>query len=240
MVSQDGGEATLLWSGLNRGIGMFSYTGSGFLDRGLPLSQATPNELAAQRMGTDKLLVVWTGGDGEGLMSATLGMDGSIVQTPALTVAAETGRFYSPEIVSTTDAVSGETSLYTLALHENDDVELRGYKYGANSVDECFIATAAFGSKLEPAVVLLRQFRDRFLLTNAIGRAFVDFYYRHSPPLANLIAKNEALRTMTRGLLLLPIAIAWSLLHPFASALLLLALLGMAAFTRRVGRRLQS
>lgn len=240
LVSQDGGEATLLWSGLNRGIGMFSYTGSGFLDRGLPLSQATPNELAAQRMGTDKLLVVWTGGDGEGLMSATLGMDGSIVQTPALTVAAETGRFYSPEIVSTTDAVSGETSLYTLALHENDDVELRGYKYGANSVDECFIATAAFGSKLEPAVVLLRQFRDRFLLTNAVGRAFVDFYYRHSPPLANLIAKNEALRTMTRGLLLLPIAIAWSLLHPFASALLLLALLGMAAFTRRVGRRLQS
>jgi hypothetical protein len=35
----------------------------------------------------------------------------------------------------------------------------------------CFIATAAFGSPMENHVMILRQFRDKFLLPNKIGRA---------------------------------------------------------------------
>lgn len=62
----------------------------------------------------------------------------------------------------------------------------------------CFIATAAYGSYLEPDVVLLRQFRDQYLLTNAPGRAFVDWYYATSPPIAETIARHETLKAMTR------------------------------------------
>jgi hypothetical protein len=38
----------------------------------------------------------------------------------------------------------------------------------------CFIATAAYGSLVEPHVKILRDFRDRFLKTNIAGKSFVN------------------------------------------------------------------
>ena len=65
----------------------------------------------------------------------------------------------------------------------------------------CFIATAAWGSALDPHVGSLRRFRDRFLLNHAPGRAFVALYYRFSPPLADYIAARPAARMAARTLL---------------------------------------
>ena len=62
----------------------------------------------------------------------------------------------------------------------------------------CFIATAAYGSSLEPEVVELREFRDRYLLTNPAGKAFVELYYRISPPVAAFIAEHEIIKTAVR------------------------------------------
>lgn len=65
----------------------------------------------------------------------------------------------------------------------------------------CFIATAAWGSALDPHVGSLRRFRDRFLLTHAPGRTFVALYYRFSPPLADYIAARPAARRAARAML---------------------------------------
>jgi hypothetical protein len=62
----------------------------------------------------------------------------------------------------------------------------------------CFVATAAYGSPLEAHVASLRSFRDQHLLTNPAGRLATAIYYAFSPPLANAIAGNEALRTLAR------------------------------------------
>jgi hypothetical protein len=63
---------------------------------------------------------------------------------------------------------------------------------------KCFIATAAYGSGFAPEVALLRDFRDRYLLTNRPGQAFVDWYYTVSPPVAAFIAGHESLKTAVR------------------------------------------
>ncbi|MDQ5985376.1 MAG: hypothetical protein CSYNP_01085 [Syntrophus sp. SKADARSKE-3] len=75
---------------------------------------------------------------------------------------------------------------------------------GGSSSDRCFIATAAFGSYLHPYVGLLRNFRDVFLLTTEMGKGFVDWYYRVSPPMANFIADSGFLKAVVR-ILLLPV-----------------------------------
>jgi alpha-tectorin len=76
----------------------------------------------------------------------------------------------------------------------------------------CFIATAAYGSYFDPHVKVLRDFRDEWLLKdmrlevgglrltipNVPGKAFVDFYYRTSPPIADFIREHDMLRAAVR------------------------------------------
>jgi general secretion pathway protein G len=69
---------------------------------------------------------------------------------------------------------------------------------GGGGGSGCFIATAAFGTPLAGEVVALKRFRDAVLMKSGPGRAFVAFYYRHSPPLAGFISRHGVLRFLTR------------------------------------------
>ena len=62
----------------------------------------------------------------------------------------------------------------------------------------CFIATAAYGTPLHEDINVLRDFRDEYLMTSAVGRVFVKVYYTTSPPIADVISKHEWLRAVVR------------------------------------------
>ena len=107
----------------------------------------------------------------------------------------------------------------------------------------CFIATAAFGCYSAPQVQLLRDFRDRYLLTNAPGRAFVAWYYRVGPRGAHFINAHPWLKPPVR-LALLPLVVgSYFLLHTSTLAkiaLLLLALAVSLLLLKRMQRKMLS
>ena len=98
------------------------------------------------------------------------------------------------------------------------------------TVDRCFIATAAYGSFLDPHVTALRTFRDEFLLTHQAGREFVALYYHYSPPLAAIIGDSTILRGITR-LLLAPLV--YGILYPLTAILLLVTAIAATLLYRR-------
>jgi len=107
----------------------------------------------------------------------------------------------------------------------------------------CFIATASYGSPMEPHVKLLRQFRDGFLFTNAMGRTFVRLYYIYSPPVADFISGHESLRMVVRWSLLPLVGMSWSFLKfgflpttifpLLISALIIISLISLVGFYKK-------
>ena len=112
---------------------------------------------------------------------------------------------------------------------------------GGGGGGSCFIATAAYGSPLEKEVVVLRRFRDLYLLSNRPGRSFVRWYYRHSPSLAERIRGNETARAFCRFLLTPVVWLCRMImglsgtggLHLFAVATCLVFMLAVRSMLRR-------
>jgi hypothetical protein len=104
-------------------------------------------------------------------------------------------------------------------------------------IDECFIATAAFGSKFEPSVALLRDFRDKYLLTNTLGKSLVNFYYQNSPPLAAMIAASEPLKIAARVMLAPVIAIVYLIYHPILLVAVLALLIAFLVYRFKLRKR---
>jgi len=68
----------------------------------------------------------------------------------------------------------------------------------------CFIATATFDDSEHPNVIELRIYRDTVLRYSVLGRLFICVYYKLSPPLANLIRKNDVLKQVSHKLIITP------------------------------------
>jgi len=101
----------------------------------------------------------------------------------------------------------------------------------------CFIATTAYGSPLAEEVYILREFRDRYLLTNLPGRSFVSLYYACCPLVVNLISKHDSLKILTRITLYPAVKMSYAVIKaPRNTGLLILSsslLFGLLLIRRR-------
>ncbi|HEY6160305.1 MAG TPA: CFI-box-CTERM domain-containing protein, partial [Bacteroidia bacterium] len=92
-----------------------------------------------------------------------------------------------------------------LGLKEAKDyVDALATKNGMPPPAGCFVATACYGDYNAPEVLVLRNFRDGYLLHRAWGRFFVKFYYRFSPPAARVLERSAFLRKAIRKIVLAP------------------------------------
>ena len=126
---------------------------------------------------------------------------------------------------------------YTVSMTDSDGDDSSG---GGGGGSGCFIATASYGSSIEPHVKILREFRDRYLLTNSAGKIFVDLYYTHSPPIAEVIFGHKTLRVIVRWCLLPFVGLSWLMLNLGPIALLgfiLFIFSGFIVFKRKLKRR---
>jgi internalin A len=76
----------------------------------------------------------------------------------------------------------------------------------------CFIATAAYGTPMAKEIQILREFRDKYLLTNPLGQGLVNMYYRISPPIAGFITEHPSLKPIVRAELMPVVAMCSMLL----------------------------
>ncbi|MBI1911384.1 MAG: fibronectin type III domain-containing protein [Deltaproteobacteria bacterium] len=165
-------------------------------------------------------------------------IDAATSTAPAQFVYSTPGTYY-PTVTVTDDQGGIAKGVASITVEEEAQAapapatSTSGSSSSGGSGGGCFIATAAYGSYLEPEVMVLRQFRDNILLTNPVGKAFVSTYYRLSPPAAEFIVRHENLRTATR-LVLTPIV--YGIKYPQLSLAFVAMAAGMVVVSRRKRR----
>jgi len=108
---------------------------------------------------------------------------------------------------------------------------------GTSFPGSCFIASVCFGEN-SWQVGIFKEFRDRILMKNLLGRRFINFYYTHSPQFAEFLQKKRVLILPVKFflyILLIPVILILNL-----KILLPLFMLIFLLMYKRNGQEMQS
>jgi len=114
---------------------------------------------------------------------------------------------------------SGTTNPITIAMDSDKSIAANFSAITTGNGDDtgkkggCFIATAAYGSPLHSYVRILQDFRNKWLMPSKLGRTLVDFYYKYSPFVANIIAKRKVLKIAVQINLMPLVVFGYSMVH---------------------------
>jgi hypothetical protein len=156
---------------------------------------------------------------GEGSFVYPLGATISLVAEPD-----EGGQFvrWSGDVGTIADVHAANTTITM-----DSPYSIRANFSGAGG---CFIATAAYGTPMAEEIQIIREFRDEYLLTNAVGQALVDVYYRVSPPIAEFITEHPSLKPIVRAGLSPAVAMSTIAIHtPPAEKIAIIGLLALVS-----------
>ena len=90
--------------------------------------------------------------------------------------------------------------------------------------EACTWKAATSNTPLSAHLNILRDFRDKYLLPNKVGRELVRIYYKYSPFTAKIISKNKLLKSAVRTNLIPIIVFSYSMVHlgPTVTAIILI------------------
>jgi hypothetical protein len=117
---------------------------------------------------------------------------GTVVELVANTVGDNPFVKWTGDVGTVADVEAASTSITI-----NDDYAITATFECGHAM--CFIATAAYGTPMAEEIQILPEFRDEYLLTNSMGRVFVDFYYKVSPPIADFVTEHPGLKPIVRS-----------------------------------------
>ena len=69
---------------------------------------------------------------------------------------------------------------------------------GSKKAEGCYIATMVYGNYDHPKVLVLRRYRDEYLMKSIWGRCFVRFYYYVSPKAVRILHNKENINNLIR------------------------------------------
>lgn len=81
--------------------------------------------------------------------------------------------------------------------HQQMEKQGAGFLTQGQSRRQCFIATAVYGGDAYQTI-MLRKYRDSYLLSNRAGKILIEVYYTLSPPIAALLNSLPFLKPLVR------------------------------------------
>lgn len=111
--------------------------------------------------------------------------------------------------------------------------------YIDREMSDCMWGAVTRNSPMYAYMDTLRDFRDKYLLPNKLGRELVRLYYEYSPYVANLIVRHKVLKVAVRTKLVPLIAFCYSMVHfgPIMTGVILIFIFMLPFFLVMFHRR---